>query len=59
MKLKLTSIIYSKIYPTVSAPGKFYGSAKMRKLSPNDAMNELPLRLIVSNTGTAAYHLLK
>ena len=59
IKLKLPSNIYSKIYPTGSAPGKLYGTAKIHKLSPSDAINELPFRPIVSNTGTAAYHLLK
>ena len=47
MKLKLPSNIYAKIYPTGSAPGKFYGTAKIHELSPNDTINELPLRPIV------------
>ena len=59
MKLKLPSSIYSKIYPTGSAPDKFYGTAKIHKLSPYDTINELPLRPIVSNIGTATYHLSK
>ena len=59
MKLKLPSSIYSKIYPAGSAPGKFYGTAKIHKLSPNDTINELPLRPIVSNIGTTTYHLSK
>ena len=42
-----------------SALGTFYGTAKIHKLSPNDTINELPLRPIVSNIGTATYHLLK
>ena len=58
-KLKLPSNIYSKIYPTGSAPGKFYGTAKIHKLSQNDTINKLPLRTIVSNIGTATYHLSK
>ena len=59
MKLKLPSNIYSKIYPTGSAPGKFYGTAKIHRLSPDDTINELPLRPTISNIGTATYHLLK
>ena len=59
IKLKLPSSIYSKIYPSGSAPGKFYGTAKIHKLSPNDTINELPLRPIASNIGTATYHLSK
>ena len=57
--MKLPPNIYSKIYPTGSAPGKFYGTAKIYKLSPNDTINKLPLRPIVSNIGTATYHLSK
>ena len=51
--------IYSKIYPAGSAPGKFYGIAKIHKLLPNDTINELPLRPIVSNIGSATCHLSK
>ena len=57
--MKLPSNIYSKIYPTGSAPGKFYGTAKIHKLSPDDTINELPLRPTISNIGTATYHLSK
>ena len=42
-----------------SALGKFYGTPKIHKLSPNDTINELPLRPIVPNIGTGTYHLLK
>ena len=59
MKLKLPSNVYSKTFPTDSGPGKFYGAAKIHELSPNDTINELPLRPIVSNIGTAASHLSK
>ena len=59
MKLKLPSNIYTKIYPTGSLPGKFYGTAKIHKLSRNDTINELPLRPIVSNICTATCHLSK
>ena len=59
MKVKLLANIYSKMYPTGFALGEFYGTAKIHKLSPNDTINELPLRSLVSSIGTAAYHLLK
>ena len=59
MKLKLPSTIYLKIYPTGSAPGKFYGTAEIHKLSPDDNINDLQLRPIVSNIGTATYRLSK
>ena len=39
MKLELQSNIYSKIYPIGSAPGKFYGTAKIHELSANDTIN--------------------
>ena len=59
MKLKLPSNIYSKVYPTGSAPSKFYGTAKIHKLSPNNTINGLPPRPILSNIGAATYHLSK
>ena len=59
MKLKLPSNIYSKIHPTGSAPRKFYGTAKIHKLSLNDTINELPLRPIVSHIATATYQVSK
>ena len=40
LKLKLPSNIYLKIYPTGCPPGKFYGTVKIHKLSPNDTINE-------------------
>ena len=51
---------YKEIYPSGSNPGKFYGTAKVHKLSNEDDMNinnvdRLPLRPIVSNIGTATY----
>ena len=58
IKSKLPESIYKKLYPTGSAPGKFYGNAKIRKLSSND-VDGLPLRLIVSNIGTATYETAK
>ena len=52
---------YKKIYPSGSNPGKFYGTAKLHKLSSDDEKNitnidKLPLRPIVSNIGTATYN---
>ena len=45
---------------TGSNAGKFYGTAKINKwLSYNDTIDQLPLRPIVSNIGTASYHLPK
>ena len=52
--------IYKKIYPSGSNPGKFYGTAKIHKISNEEEMNignvdRLPLRPIVSNIDTATY----
>ena len=58
IKSKLPENIYKKVYPTGSALGKFYGNAKIHKLSSND-VNDLPLRPIVSNIGTATYETAK
>ena len=48
---------YSKIYPSGSNPGKFYGTAKVHKLKSDDQdkINKLPLRPIISNVGTATH----
>ena len=42
---------------TGSNAGKFYGTAKINKLSYNDTIDQLPLRPIASNIGTSSYHL--
>ena len=53
IKNKLPSFVYSKIYPTGSSPGKFYGTAKLHKVSNNSTVEHLPLRAVISNIGTA------
>ena len=40
---------YSRLYPTGSSPGKFYGTTKI------DSMEKLPIRPIVSNVNTLSY----
>ena len=52
-------MLYSKIYPTGSSPGRFYGTAKLNKLKDNGTVEDLPLRPIISNIGTATYKLAK
>ena len=47
IKSKVGKDEYSKIYPTGSSPGKFYGNAKMYKLPKNGNINNLPLRTII------------
>ena len=59
IKIKLPSLAYSKIYPTGSSPGKFYGAAKLHKAPKNDTVEQLPLRTIISNIGTVTYNLAK
>ena len=46
------SNIYSRIYPSGSWPNKFYGNAKIHKISPNDSVEHLPIQPSVSNIGT-------
>ena len=50
---------YSTIYPTISCLGKFYGTAKVHKLPERGNMDQLLIRPIVSNIGTATYQLAK
>ena len=59
IKNKLPSLVYSKIYPTGSSPRKFYGTAKLQKVSNNSTVEHLPLRPIIYNIGTATYDLAK
>ena len=55
IKNKLTIQEYYRLYPTESCPGKFYRTARIHKLKLNDKVDQLPIRLIVSNIGTATY----
>ena len=50
---------YSRLYPTGSSPGKFYGTAKIHKLLPTDNIEKLPIRPIVPNVNTPTYQLVK
>ena len=47
------------MYPTGSKPGLFYTSAKVHKLQSGERLNELKMRPIVSNDGTATYETAK
>ena len=59
IKTKLSQQNYVKLYPIGSALGKFYGTAKKQKMPENATIEDLPLHPIVSNIGTASYHLAK
>ena len=50
---------YIHLYPSRSYRGKFYGTAKVHKIFKNDTVDELPIRLVASNIGTATYDLTK
>ena len=50
---------YKKLYPTDSRPGLFYGTAKVHKLGKGEGLNELTMRPIISNIGTATYETAK
>ena len=58
IKSKLPENVYKKLYPTGSYSGRFYGNAKVHKLSINN-VDDLRLRPIVSNIGTATYEAAK
>ena len=53
---RFTETEYNDIYPSSSRPGRFYATAKRHKVPAecND-VNQLPLRPIVTNIGTATY----
>ena len=60
MKQKFTKAEYKRLYPSASRPGLYFGLAKVHKLK-NDSknVNELPLRPVISNIGTATYQISK
>ena len=59
MKNRLSQQDNIRLWPSGSCPGKFYGTAKVHKRSWNDTVDELPIRLNVSNTGIVKYNLAK
>ena len=50
---------YKRMYPTGSRPGLFYTTAKVQKLQSGEGLNELTMRPIISNVGTATYETAK
>ena len=59
IKSKLTIQEYKRLYTSNSCPGKFYGTAKLRKIDLKGLVDDLPIRPIISNIITSTYHLLK
>ena len=55
----LDKIEYKRMYPTGSRPGLFYTTAKVNKLQNGEGLNELTMRPIISNIGTATYETTK
>ena len=58
-KTNLTSQEYSRLYPTGSCPGIFYGTANIHKILPTDNVDKLSIRPITSNINTLTYKLAK
>ena len=59
IKDKILALLYSKIYPTRSSPGRFYGTAKLNKVKDNGTVEDLTLRPIISIIRTDTYELAK
>ena len=59
MKKKFTKKMYKKLYPSSSRPGLYFGLAKVHKLKGSTDVNQLPMRPVISNIGTATYELSK
>ena len=59
MKKKFTKKTYKKLYPSSSRPGLYFGLAKVHKLKGSTDVNQLPMRPVISNIGTATYELSK
>ena len=59
IKSKFSKQEYKRLYPTGSAPARFYGTGKIHKLKNDRAVDELPIRPIISNINTASYQLEK
>ena len=58
VKFMMPQNVYSKLYPSGSYPGKFYGTPKTHKLLSKN-VSDLPLRPIISNIGIATYQAAK
>ena len=59
MKKRFNKKLYKKLYPSSSRPGLYYGLAKVHKLKGSNDVNQLPMRPVISNIGTATYELSK
>ena len=59
IKSKFSEQEFKRLYPAGSALARFYGTAKIHKLKNDRAVDELPIRPIISNINTASYQLAK
>ena len=59
IKSKLTIQEFKRLYPSGSAPGKFYDTVNLHKLDSKGLFDDLPIRPIISNVNTSTYHLSK
>ena len=59
LKTRLTIQEYCQLHLTGSNPGRLYGTAKLNQFPPNDTIEELPSRPIVSNIDITRYRLAK
>ena len=55
MKSRFTLQEYNKVDPTGSNAGKFYGTVNIHKLPESGTVDQLQLRRMISNVGTASY----
>ena len=60
MKKAITENTYKNLYPSASQPGLYFGLGKVHKLDEgNRNVEDLPLRPVISNIGTATYQISK
>ena len=59
IKSKISEQEYKRLYPTDSAPGWFYSTAKTHKLKNNSTVDDLPIWHVISNINTASYQFVK
>ena len=59
IKKNLTKQECNRLYPTGSSPEKFYGTTKQHKLRKVNSIDDLHLKTVISNVGTASYQLVK
>ena len=59
IKLNFADQEYKRLYPSGSAPVKFYDTANAHKILIGEGVDKLPIRPIISNIGTPTYQLAK